>query len=102
MKIFSRVIKYYPATDRPVKALKKLIVPLFGIISLIWVLIRVIPKPQRAAYPCMKVAIPFASSLLIYISGLLASAVIFRKAFRKAQKHFMKLIIIRDIYFVYS
>ncbi len=83
MKLFSRVIKYCPSTGRPVKALKKWIVPLFSIISLIWVLIRVIPKPQRAAYPCMKVAIPFASSLLIYLSGLLASVVIFKKAFKK-------------------
>jgi hypothetical protein len=76
-------IKFCPKTGRPVRALKKWIIPVFGILSLIWVLVRVIPKPQRAAYPCMKVAIPFASSLIIYISGLLASAAVFRKAFRK-------------------
>jgi len=61
-------------------------IPIFSIVSLIWVLIRVIPKPQRAAYPCMKVAIPFASSLLVYLSALLASALIFKKAFRKISK----------------
>lgn len=83
MKLFSRVIKYCPKTGRPVKALKKWIVPVFSILALFWVLIRVFPKPSRAAYPCMKVAIPLASSLIIYITGLLASVVIFRKAFRK-------------------
>ena len=86
MKKFSRIIKFCPKTGRPLKALKKWVVPIFSIISLIWVIIRVIPKPQRAAYPCMKVAIPFASSLLIYLSGLLASVLIFKKAFRKVSQ----------------
>ncbi len=83
MRMLSRFIKFCPKTGRPVKALKKWVVPLFGILALVWVVVRVLPKPQRAAYPCMKVAIPFASSLLIYLSGLLASAVVFKKAFRK-------------------
>ncbi len=65
------------------KALKKWIVPVFSILSLIWILIRVVPKPQRTAYPCMKVAIPFASSFLIYLTGVLGSVVVFKKAFRK-------------------
>ncbi len=83
MSILSRVIKFNPNTGQPVKALKRWALPLLSILALIWVLIRVIPKPQRATYPCMKVAIPFASSLLIYLSGLLASALVFKKAFRK-------------------
>lgn len=41
-----------------------------GIVSSIWFLIRVIPKPSRAAYPCMKNAAPFMSSLFIYILSL--------------------------------
>ena len=79
----SKFIKCCPKTGRPVKPLRKWILPLFSILSLVWVLVRVIPKPQRAAYPCMKVAIPFASSLLVYLGGLLATAVVFRKAFRR-------------------
>ena len=79
----SKFIKFCPKTGRPVKPLRKWILPLFSILSLVWVLVRVIPKPQRAAYPCMKVAIPFASSLLVYLGGLLATAVVFRKAFRR-------------------
>lgn len=42
---------------------------LLGIISTIWFLIRVIPKPSRATYPCMKVAAPFMSGLVLYLLG---------------------------------
>ena len=81
--IISRFIKFCPNTGRPVKALKPWIIPVFSLLALIWVLIRVIPKPQRAAYPCMKVAIPFASTIILYIAGFLTSVVIFKKAMRK-------------------
>ncbi len=40
---------------------------ILGIISTIWFLIRVIPKPSRATYPCMKVAAPFMSGLVVYL-----------------------------------
>lgn len=82
-KFFSRHIKFCPKTGRPVRALTKWMVPVFSLLALFWVLIRVLPKPQRAAYPCMKVAIPMASSLLLYLTGLLASVLFFRKAFRR-------------------
>lgn len=81
--IVSRFIKFCPKTGRPVKALKKWIIPVFSVLALIWVLIRVIPKPQRAAYPCMKVAIPFASTFVLYVGGLLTSIIVFKKALRK-------------------
>lgn len=82
-RLFSRLIKFCPKTGRPVKALKKWIIPIFSILSIIWILIRLIPKPQRATYPCMKIAIPFASSFLLYISSFIASVLLFKKAFRK-------------------
>lgn len=43
---------------------------LLGLASTIWFLIRVIPKPSRAAYPCMRVAAPFMSTLVIYLLSL--------------------------------
>jgi hypothetical protein len=46
----------------------KLLFFLMGIISTIWFLIRVIPKPGRAAYPCMRVAAPFMSGFILYLS----------------------------------
>ncbi len=81
--LLSRVIKFCPKTGRPVKALKRWIIPLFSILSLLWILIRVLPKPQRAAYPCMKVALPMASSLLIYLGSLTSTIMVFKKAFKK-------------------
>jgi len=49
-----------------------------GFISLIWFLIRVIPKPSRAAYPCQRVAAPLASGFVIWLMGL-AGAVLARR-----------------------
>jgi len=57
-----------------------------GVSSTLWFLIRVIPKPQRAAYPCMRAAAPFMSAFVIYLLTLSGS--IF--AFKKAKIHFRK------------
>ncbi|MGD8781213.1 MAG: DUF362 domain-containing protein [Ignavibacteria bacterium] len=51
-----------------------------GISSLVWFLIRVIPKPSRAAYPCMRTAAPIASSFVLYLLGMTASLSFFSKA----------------------
>jgi hypothetical protein len=47
---------------------------LAGIASTIWFLIRVIPKPSRAAYPCMRAAAPVMSGFIIYLIGIWGSA----------------------------
>ena len=52
----------------------KFLFPITGIIAIVWFLIRVIPKPSRAAYPCMKVAYPIASTFVLYLLGLATSA----------------------------
>lgn len=51
-----------------------------GILSTVWFLIRVIPKPSRATYPCMRAAAPFMSGFIIYLLSLATSLVAFRKA----------------------
>jgi hypothetical protein len=56
------------------KILSKLLFPFVGIGALLWFLIRVIPKPSRAAYPCMRVACPMASSFVVYLLSLAMSA----------------------------
>ena len=58
----------------------RLLFVLMGIISTVWFLIRVIPKPSRAAYPCMKVAAPFMSSFVIYLLSLGGSAMVLKRA----------------------
>ncbi len=62
------------------KMIKKLSFPVIGLFSLIWFLIRVIPKPSRASYPCMKVAAPLASSFVVYLLGITSSLLVFKKA----------------------
>jgi len=62
------------------KIIKKLSFPVIGLASLIWFLIRVIPKPSRARYPCMRIAAPIASSFVIYVIGLFSSLFVFKKA----------------------
>ena len=54
--------------------------PLVGIGALLWFLIRVIPKPSRAAYPCMRVAAPLASSFFLWLIGVFSSWLFLRHA----------------------
>ena len=63
--------------------------PITGIIALVWFLIRVIPKPSRAAYPCMRVAYPIASTFVLYLAGLAASAfaLVRMKFYRKKSRY---------------
>ncbi|MBN1649836.1 MAG: DUF362 domain-containing protein [Bacteroidales bacterium] len=58
----------------------------FGIASVIWVLIRVVPKPSRATYPCQKVAIPVAAGFVSWVLGLVGSTLIIRRARSLFQK----------------
>jgi len=53
---------------------------IFGFVSLLWFLIRVIPKPTRATYPCMRVAAPVASGFVLYLIGIVGSLFAFYKA----------------------
>lgn len=59
---------------------------ILGISSTIWFLLRVIPKPQRAAYPCMRAAAPVMSAFIIYLLSIPGSVL----AFRKAGNHFLR------------
>lgn len=56
----------------------KLAFIILGIGSTIWFLIRVIPKPSRAAYPCMRASAPFMSAFVLYLIGLVSTVFIFR------------------------
>ncbi len=53
-----------------------------GLLSLLWFLVRVIPKPSRAMYPCQRVAFPLASTFVVWLAGTVGSITAFRKAKR--------------------
>ena len=57
-----------------------------GIASTIWFLVRVIPKPSRAAYPCMRAAAPIMSSFVLYLIALSGSAMLFKQVRRQLQQ----------------
>jgi hypothetical protein len=49
-----------------------------GLGSTLWFLLRVIPKPQRATYPCMQAAAPMMSGFIIWIISLIGTVTLFR------------------------
>jgi hypothetical protein len=62
------------------KGSSKLWLPLYfltGWVALVWYLVRVLPRPSRATYPCQRVAGPiawsFVASLLAWPVALLSS-----------------------------
>ncbi|HYQ57560.1 MAG TPA: DUF362 domain-containing protein [Draconibacterium sp.] len=61
----------------------RLLIILLGIASTVWFLIRVIPKPSRASYPCMRVAAPFMSSFVLYLLSVGGIVALSRKLKRK-------------------
>ncbi len=89
---FLRLKNYLPKS-----AISKLIFIALGISSTIWFLIRVIPKPQRAAYPCMRAAAPVMSGFVIYLLSLSGSVL----ALRKAKEHFLKARFIYAFSFIF-
>jgi hypothetical protein len=58
----------------------KLLFYLMGVISTIWFIVRVIPKPSRATYPCMQVAAPFMSGFVVYLLSLGGITLALKKA----------------------
>jgi Domain of unknown function (DUF362) len=55
----------------------------WGISSTLWFLIRVIPKPSRATYPCIQAASPIMAGFVSWILALTGSAFAFRTAKNK-------------------
>jgi hypothetical protein len=53
---------------------------LAGFGALIWFLIRVIPKPSRASYPCQRAAFPLATGFVLWVAGTASGSF---AAFRK-------------------
>ncbi len=56
--------------------------PVAGLLSLIWFLTRVVPKPSRATYPCQRAAAPLASAFVAWLAGLVGSTLAYRRAGR--------------------
>jgi hypothetical protein len=83
-----KFVKVCPKTGRIRKFVKpggiyNTLLPIVGLIALLWILVRVIPKPSRIQYPCMQVATPLASGFLAYFALFAASLMAFIKTKKK-------------------
>lgn len=58
--------------SRAARLLRRLLLPAAGLAALLWFLLRVIPKPSRASYPCQRAAFPIASGFVLWLAGTLA------------------------------
>ena len=63
---------------RPRHCWVKWVFPVTGLLALVWFLIRVVPKPSRATYPCQRVAMPLASGFVVWLVALVTSITVFR------------------------
>ncbi|MDP4271064.1 MAG: DUF362 domain-containing protein [Bacteroidota bacterium] len=60
---------------------------IIGLGALIWFLIRVIPKPSRATYPCQQAAFPIASAFVVWLTGTLSSLFALKKLKKAFAEH---------------
>ena len=65
---------------------RRIFIPLIGFAALVWFLVRVVPKPSRAAYPCQRVAMPLASGFVLWLAGMAGATVAFGKARNRFQQ----------------
>ena len=82
--IKSRFFKLCPKTGRivglrPMQEQAAWLFPFLGLAALVWFLVRVVPKPSRASYPCQRVAMPLAGGFLAWLLGSAVSTALMRK-----------------------
>jgi len=83
-KFITKYVKICPKTYRfrgfrQVNGFAKFILPIVGFLAFLWIISRVITKPSRINYPCVKAAMPFAAGFLQNIIFFLVSLFAFGK-----------------------
>lgn len=61
---------------------RRWVAPFVGFAALLWFLIRVLPKPSRASYPCQRAAFPLAAGFVVWLAGVAGSFALLRGARR--------------------
>lgn len=77
----SRKRPVHPRFQKYARHLKHWALPAVGAVALMWFVMRVLPKPSRASYPCMRASFPLASGFVVWLASLLGM--------RLAWKHFV-------------
>ncbi|MCP4313444.1 MAG: DUF362 domain-containing protein [Bacteroidetes bacterium] len=57
-----------------------------GVVSIVWLLLRVIPKPSRITYPCQRMAAANATAFIAWLLGTVIATTFFRKAMRRLRE----------------
>ncbi len=70
-KILRIIINFFNIIRNPVS--HRVMLLLTGLTATVWFLIRVIPKPQRATYPCMRASAPLMSAFVIWLTAFLGT-----------------------------
>ncbi len=83
MKIHKEIFLRFIKSIRRISLPYRLVFIATGLASTIWFLFRVIPKPSRASYPCMRAAAPIMSGFILYLLGLSMSVFSFKLAWKK-------------------
>ncbi len=92
MKEFiNRFVKICPKTGRfkgfrSVQGFSRFILPFIGLLAFLWITLRVISKPSRINYPCVKAAMPFAAGFILNIIIFITSAFAFARIKNSAFK----------------
>ena len=65
-----------------------------GLLATVWFLIRVIPKPSRASYPCMQATAPFMSGFILYLISVGGTALALKSFINKlaSSKYFLAVV----------
>ena len=77
--LLHQVFKRCPKTGRVVGVrrdtpLARTLFPAVSLLAIAWFLLRTLPEPRRADYPCQKVAAGIGAGFLAYLAGLLLAA----------------------------
>ena len=86
MKNYPEKIRKYYFFFRNIRIPYKLTFFLMGIAATAWFLVRVVPKPSRAGYPCMRAAAPVMSAFIIYLTTLFTAGFALKMASRKIKR----------------
>ncbi|HSN95239.1 MAG TPA: DUF362 domain-containing protein [Anaerolineaceae bacterium] len=96
-KLKAKIFRLCPKTGRivglqPFDLNSPWLFPLAGLAALAWVLLRVVPKPSRARYPCQQVAIPLAASFVSWLLIPIASVLSIQKIRSwLLQRHYLRV-----------
>jgi len=72
-------LKRGPSAHQDKRRRHRWVLPGLGLVSLLWFLVRVIPKPSRATYPCQRAAAPLASTFVVWLLAVAGSTLAWRR-----------------------